>query len=74
MKKKLTSENLTFSSFKECMNKIDNSLSPLQIKSLFEQLKGPDNTVEVLKLIVNLTGEHCDTVDFRKETEKKISN
>ncbi len=73
IKRKLVDDPLNFNQFKESMQKLDSTLSPLQIKSLFELLKNPETgTVEIPNLIENLTGEVC-SVNFRKDMDKKIS-
>ncbi len=56
------------------MNKLDSSLTPLQIKSLFDLLKGEEGKVEIPSMLENFTGEHTDTVDFKKAMARKIAD
>lgn len=74
-KMKLNFGALTYPQFKEGLHKLDSSLSQLQVKSLFDNLKHPSkNTVEVETLIQNLAGEYCNTRNFKKQIEKRISD
>ncbi|CDW87512.1 ef hand family protein [Stylonychia lemnae] len=75
MGKRLMDAPLNFTQFKECIMKVDSSLNPLQIKSLYELLKNSDdNKVEVAQIIKNLTGEQADTVNFKKIMTKRIQD
>jgi len=72
MKKKLNDEPLNFNQFKDSLSKIDASLTPLQLKSLFETLKNNEsNRVEISFLIENLTGDVASS-NFKKEMQRKI--
>jgi uncharacterized Fe-S center protein len=53
---------------------VDPALTPLQVRSLFDTLKDQEGKVAVYQLMNNLTGQECETVDFKRNTEKKLSN
>ena len=74
MKKKMVDDPMTFNIFRDSLMKLDSSLTPLQIKALFDLLKNEEGKVEIPYLLDNLTGEHQDTVDFKKLMAKKISD
>ena len=74
MKKKLNDEPLNFNQLKDSLSKIDASLTPLQLKSLFGTLKNNEsNRVEIPFLIENLTGDVASS-NFKKEMQRKISD
>lgn len=72
IKKKIVDEPMNFNQFKECMTRLDSSLTQLQIKALFDLLKNEDGKVEIHVMMDNFTGEQVDTVDFKKVIARKI--
>ena len=73
IKKKIVDEAMNFNMFKDCMMRLDASLTPLQIKSLFDTLKNDEGRVEIYLMLENFTGEQNETVDFKKVMAKRIS-
>jgi hypothetical protein len=42
------------------------------VKTLFNKLKSADETVDIPKMLSNLTGTECDTVDFKNQFFKDL--
>jgi hypothetical protein len=54
------------------LRNLDQSMSDVQIRSLFNQVRNDDGTVTIADLVRNLTGKPYETADFRNATYKKI--
>lgn len=58
--------------FHKALRNLDHSISDVQIRALFAQLKNDSSKVSVDSLIRNFTGKPYETVDFRNATYKKL--
>ena len=58
--------------FHKALRNLDHSISDVQIRALFVQLKNDSSRVPVDSLIRNFTGKPYETVDFRNATYKKL--
>ena len=72
MKLRVWGNPLDSKSFHTAMRNLDQSMSDVQIRALFAQLRNEDGTVPIPDLVRNLTGKAYETADFRNATYKKI--
>jgi len=72
MKLRVWDKPLVLNGFITAMRNLDQSISDVQIKALFNTIKGADGKVEVPNLVRNFTGKAYETVDFRNKIFKQI--
>lgn len=65
MKLRVWDAPLDFHQFGDALRRLDPTLSEPQLRYLAKVLKSKENKVEVTALLRNLSGEECETVDYR---------
>jgi hypothetical protein len=72
MKLKAWDEPLSFTQLTQAIRNLDQSISDIQIRSMFTSLKNAVGLVPVMTLISNLTGKVFQTVDYKTKIQKLI--
>ena len=72
MKLRVWGSPLDYKSFHSALRSLDQSMSDVQIRALFNQLRNDDGVVPIPDLVRNFTGKAYETADFRNATYKKI--
>jgi Ca2+-binding EF-hand superfamily protein len=65
---------MDFPKFNKALRLVDQTMSELQLKTLFKNLKNADGLVDINVLIRNLTGKDFATVDFRERVYRQLYN
>jgi hypothetical protein len=72
MKLKAWDEPLSFTQLTQAIRNLDQSISDIQIRSMFTSIKNAVGLVPVMTLISNLTGKVFQTVDYKNKIQKLI--
>lgn len=72
MKLRVWDDALDRQAFYKAMRNLDPSISDVQIKAIFSQLKNDSDVIPVCDLIRNFTGQPYETVDYRNAMFKKV--
>ena len=72
MKLRVWDDALDRQGFFQAMRNLDRSISDVQIRAIFTQIKNDEDRVPVHVLVRNFTGQQFETVDYRNSVYKKI--
>ena len=72
MKLRVWDNDLDKPAFFRALRNLDPSISDVQIRAMYAQLKNDEGVIPICDLVRNFTGQAFETVDYRNTVYKKI--